>query len=246
MTLAESRVIALWAVPRSVSTAFEKTFSRRPGTRIVHEPFTDCYYFSAQARSQRYGHQPAKHGYDAAAAVTEICSVAAPLVFVKDLAFQAGPYLSDDFLRQATNTFIVRHPRVVLRSLRGLKPDFTEEEFGFEPLARLWRHVVDDLGQEPIVVEGDRFREAPEEQLREYCRRVGLSFDPQMLYWPDGRIRPWAEHERESQAKWHWTLEHSFGILAPQHGGGLPATEEEANVVERAEKIYDELREHLL
>jgi hypothetical protein len=233
-------------VPRSVSTAFEKTFSCRADTSIVHEPFTDCYYFGAQARSHRYGHQPAKLGFDATDAIGMIHSASAPVVFVKDLAFQAEPYLPDDFLRQATNTFIVRHPRVVLRSLRDLKPDFTEEEFGFEPLARLWRQVVDGLGQEPIVVEGDRFRESPETQLREYCRRVRLGFDARMLSWPDGRIRQWADDERESQAKWHRTLEHSNGILPPRHSGQLEVSPEEANVVERAEKIYEELREYML
>jgi hypothetical protein len=240
------RVIALWAVPRSVSTAFEKTFSRRPDTRIVHEPYTDCYYFGGEARSHRYGHQQILAGYRPADAEAAILDPPRPVVFVKDLAFQAEPYLHDEFLARLTSTFIVRHPRVVLRSLRRLKPDFTEEEFGFEPLARLWRHVVDDLRQEPVVVEGDRFRAAPEAQLREYCHRVGIAFAPEMLSWPDGRIRQWADHEQESQAKWHSTLERSRGILPPDPYEGIEVLPHEVDVVERAEKFYEELRAYLL
>ncbi|GAA0907533.1 sulfotransferase-like domain-containing protein [Virgisporangium aurantiacum] len=240
------RVVVLWAAPRSVSTAFEKAFSRRPSTRIVHEPFTDCYYFSENARSRRYGRQPDRLGYGPAAAIDEIYGCAAPLVFVKDLAFQAEPYVPDEFLAAATNTFIVRRPRVVLRSLRGLKPDFTEEEFGFEPLARLLRHVVEDLSQEPVVVEGDRFREAPEVQLRRYCERIGVDFDSRMLSWPDGRIRAWAPHERESQAKWHRTLETSTRIIPPEPAGHVDIRPEEADVVRRAEKVYAELQGYML
>jgi hypothetical protein len=152
----------------------------------------------------------------------------------------------DEFLAAATNTFIVRQPRVVLRSLRRLKPDFTEEEFGFEPLARLLRHVVEDLSQEPVVVEGDRFREAPEVQLRRYCERIGVDFDSRMLSWPDGRIRAWAPHERESQAKWHRTLETSTRIIPPEPAGHVDIRPEEADVVRRAEKVYAELQGYML
>lgn len=117
----ERRFVALWAVPRSVSTAFEKTFSCRTDTRVVHEPYTDCYYFGPERRSARYGNQPQQADYDARAAAQAVFSVAAPVVFVKDLAFQAGPYLTDNLLTRITSTFIIRHPRRVLRSLTPLK-----------------------------------------------------------------------------------------------------------------------------
>ena len=45
--------VVIWAVPRSVSTAFEKALSRSQGVVAVHEPFTDCYYFGPTRRSSR-------------------------------------------------------------------------------------------------------------------------------------------------------------------------------------------------
>ena len=62
------RILALWAVPRSTSTAFAKAISGGEGVRVLHEPFTDCYYFGPQRRSKRYGDSPIVAGYDAAAA----------------------------------------------------------------------------------------------------------------------------------------------------------------------------------
>lgn len=51
----KTKTVALWASPRCVSTAFEKTFSQRSDTGIVHEPFCDVYYFSQWRISDRFG-----------------------------------------------------------------------------------------------------------------------------------------------------------------------------------------------
>jgi len=236
-----TNVIGLWAVPRSVSTAFEKAFSCRADSSVSHEPFTDCYYFGSQRRCARYGDQPHKNGFTGASAVAEILADPAPVVFTKDLAFQAGPYLSDELLAQITNTFIVRHPRTVLRSLTPLKPDFTEDEYGFTALARLFRRVT-KLGQHPrVVVEGDDFRRNPDEVLRAYCLAVGLRFDEAMLHWEDGRIRNWTPDEEQSQAKWHRTLEASHTVLPPTEDDSVPVPPERAQMYQRALDIYQEL-----
>lgn len=217
------RVVALWAIPRSVSTAFEKAFSRRSDTRIVHEPFTDCYYFSGKRKSDRYGNQPAKANFTGVAAARQVMAQTASLIFIKDLAFQAEPYVPDAFLREVCNTFIIRHPDAVLRSLLPLKPDFTEDEFGFTSLARLFVRVTNSLGQSPVVVDGTHFRVAPTDVLGRYCEIVGVSFQEAMLHWPDGRIKRWGPDEELSQARWHRRLESSHSILPPEDASSQPA-----------------------
>ncbi|MGW6950178.1 sulfotransferase-like domain-containing protein [Streptomyces xanthophaeus] len=241
-----SRTIALWAVPRSASTVFEKTFACRVDTRIAHEPFTDCYYFGSERRSQRYGQRPERADHCGARACAELEREQghAPVLFIKDLAFQAGPYLPDSFLARIRNTFILRHPRTVLRSLLPLKPDFTEDEFGFTALEGLFRRVVDDLGHEPIVVDGDDFRRSPEAVLRRYCAAVGLPFSAAMLHWQDGRIRAWSEGEAQSQAKWHRTLESSHCVLPPAEHEDVPVPRTREGQYERALEIYETIRSH--
>jgi hypothetical protein len=242
-----SRLIALWAVPRSVSTAFEKTFSRRPKTKIVHEPFTDCYYFGSERRSRRYGDRADKRTYSTADALNSIFVESASVTFVKDLCFQAEPYVPRAFLEATVNTFILRRPDAVLASLALLKPDFTEEEFGFVPLARMWHRIINELGHAPIVVDGDLFRSYPEEILREYCVRTGIDFDRRMLQWQNGRIREWSEGERDSQAKWHYTLEHSTGIIPSDQRPAIEVTAPmRVDIYERALEIYAMVSEHAI
>jgi hypothetical protein len=236
-------IVCAWATPRSVSTAFEKTFTGRGRTTVVHEPFTDCYYFGPHRRSSRYGDSSTVDTADGRAAIAAIChgSDRAADIFVKDLAFQAEPYLPDSFLAGVTNTFLLRHPRVVYQSLLPLKPDFTEDEFGFTALHRLFGRVTADLGQRPVIVEGTIFRRSPGVVLRRYCERVGLAFDPRMLYWEDGRIRAWGPGEEQSQARWHLTLEASHTILPPDEVGDIEVPPERMSMFRRAVDIYDEI-----
>jgi len=245
-----TRIIALWAVPRSVSTPFERMFAERDDTTVVHEPFTECFYFSDGRASARYGDAPGFAGYDGARAVEEIerAAAAGAVVFVKDLAFQAAPYVPRRFLASITSTFIVRHPLVVLGSLRRLKPDFTEAELGFLPLHELWTAATDLGGGPPVVVEGDAFRAEPARVARAYCERVGIEFDPTMLTWADGRIRPWLPHERESQAKWHGTLERSRGILPPAAAAPPRDVVDEAHepMYRRALEVYERVAANAL
>ena len=43
--------LALWAVPRSVSTAFERVFIDRDDALVLHEPFSHAYYHGPRAEA---------------------------------------------------------------------------------------------------------------------------------------------------------------------------------------------------
>jgi len=134
------------------------------------------------------------------------------LVFVKELAFQGEPYVSDALIAQATHLFILREPTTVYASLIKLKPDFTEDEFGFTALMSAFRRV--QLYQTSIsVFDGSVFRDNTKAALRHACNAIGIGFNTKMLRWENGYIRRWLPHERDSQSKWHTTLEASRGII---------------------------------
>jgi hypothetical protein len=157
----QPKIVALWGVPRSISTAFEKTFSQRSDTEIVHEPFADVYYFSQWRRSQRFGDCPSQSEYSPVMAIESIRSKKSPLVFFKDMAFQALPYITPEFLGSVINTFIIRHPLETIASVYKNNFRLNEEEFGFTAIAEMFSLVTNDFKKKPIVVEANSFRRNP-------------------------------------------------------------------------------------
>jgi hypothetical protein len=231
-----------------MSTAFAKAISGCPEVLVLHEPFTDCYYFGPQRRSSRYGDSAAVVDFDAAAAVAAIHRASASTnrtVFFKDLAFQAYHYVPDHLLAQAANTLLIRHPARVMASLMRLKPDFSEEELGFQALDALHRRISDLQSAPPPVLEGEWFRSHPRLILRDFCEAHDLPFSEGMLRWTSGTLRPWLPHEGESQQKWHSTLESSSTILPPEGPAPrLVLSTPQQEMLERALEIYDRLAPH--
>ncbi len=232
--------IFLWATPRSVSTAFERVMKNSPELEVVHEPFTDAYYFGPDRRSSRYGDRdPAEFMADPIEIENSIRNCRpGKRTFVKELAFQGEPYVSNAMLSEAQHLIITRHPAAVYASLIKLKPDFTEEEFGFTALKNLYKRLK-NMGIDPIVIDVDVFRAEPEATIRRVCEAISITFYPDMLHWSDGRIRQWKSGEKQSQAVWHETLERSHTILKPDLT--LPIIEQhvrESAWFERALKIF--------
>jgi hypothetical protein len=47
-------VLALWATPRTVSTAFERMMIERGDHLVLDEPWSRAYYFGPDRRSDRF------------------------------------------------------------------------------------------------------------------------------------------------------------------------------------------------
>jgi len=236
-------IVGHWCVPRSASTAFEKCFSQRTDTTIVHEPFTNCYYFSNWRRSDRYGDYEGMVDYSSEKCIELINESDGSIVFFKELGFQALHYTNMDFFASIKNTFMIQHPLFVLESLYKLKPDFSEEEFGFTALYELWLKVTQVLKQETLVVDSNTFRSNPEKTLQIYCAHLNIDYQINMPKWESGRIAEWEPHESESQAKWHSTLEQSNGILPPDFVlPNIDIRPEHEEIYHRALEIYELLK----
>lgn len=243
------KVIALWGPARSLSTTMVKSFEQRSDCAVEHEPFNDCYYFSTGRVTGMYGDQDDLLGYDGAAAQSRILGHDQELVFFKDMAYLALPYVADDFLRRCTNTFIVRDPRLTLHSRKKLRSAVGEFEFGFTALWTMWRRVVREFRQPAVVIDGEQLRAAPERVLRRYCDAVGIAFDQQMLRWQSGPLRNWQSHEADAQTRWHGTLERSAGFIAtttPPQEMQFDFTPAEWHMVDHAMVIYEEIQRHAL
>jgi Sulfotransferase domain len=221
--MADARPIALWAVPRSLSTAFERVFVERDDLEVLHEPFSAAYYYGPDRLSERYADEAPKPENSYESVLAEVFRPRERRLFLKDMPYQAKGVMSRVFISRFTNTFIIRDPKYVLSSLYKMWPDFTLEETGFEQIYWAFRYA-EEAGQDPVVVDAMTFSEHPVGILSVYCERVGVPFRPDALSWEPGEVEKWKSWEG-----WHEAAQQSTGIeRAERRDPELPGELQEA------------------
>ncbi|MDQ3910669.1 MAG: sulfotransferase family protein [Actinomycetota bacterium] len=221
----QSKPTALWAVPRSISTAFERVFVERGDFKVFHEPFSASYYYSTERRSDRFAGEEPKAEYGYAEVLARILSPSEKPVFFKDMAYHAASLLSRDFAARFANTFIIRDPRFVLVSLYKFWPDFTFEESGYERLHDLFQYATEE-GQKAVVVDATDFLNDPEGIVAAYCETLGIPFVPEALSWEPREVPEW-----QIWSEWHEDAEKSTGIKRQ-------LVEQKPEIPEGLEEVY--------
>ena len=201
-----SKGVALWAVPRSVSTALERVFVERGDFKVFHEPFSASYYYSPERRSDRFAGTEPKEDYGHEQVSARMLEHQEKPVFFKDMAYHVAGFMTWEFVSRFTNTFIIRDPAPVIASLYRFWPDFTLEETGYAQQHRLFELAVEN-GEDPAVVDAADLTGNPEGTIRAYCEKLGVPFMPEALSWEPGEVSGW-----EMWADWHEEAQESTGI----------------------------------
>jgi sulfate adenylyltransferase len=221
----KEKPVALWAVPRSISTAFERVFVERDDFEVLHEPFSASYYYGEDRLSDRFADAEPKAEYDFERVAEDVFRPREERVFLKDMAYHAKKLLSPEFASRFVNTFIVRDPKYVLMSLYKMWPDFTLEETGYEDLYRMFRYAT-DAGEEVAVVDAMTFSENPAGVLAAYCEHLEVPFTAGSLTWESRDVKRWDNWEG-----WHADAQESTGIK--------PATRRDPELPEELQEAYE-------
>lgn len=240
-------LLALWATPRSTSTAFEWMMRQRGDFACHHEPWNELYYYGEDRVSGRDAHVSARPGHTYDAVWNELIGQAtAEHVFVKDFAYSVEHSLTDGRLDAMTHTFLVRDPVRVVQGMAKHWPDCTWDEVGFESLHRLFHRIADRDGQAPPVMMSDALLDRPVATAEAYCNAVGIEFRPEALEWEAGD-RSSVSWYGEGSGPWHDNLRASTGIQRPKTAyPPLDDTPRLAELAERARPLYKELSTYAL
>ncbi len=238
-------LLALWATPRSTSTAFEWMMRQRGDLACHHEPWNEAYYYGVDRVSDRDAHVAARLGHDFDTVWRDLLGAARTGgVFVKDFAYSVEHTLTDDRLAAMTHTFLVRDPKRVVQGLGKHWPDCTWDEVGFESLHRLFHRIADRDGTPPPVMASEHLLDDPAGTTRAYCEAAGIPFIAEALEWDAGE-RSEVSWYNEGSGAWHDNLRASTGIQKPTTS--YPPLEENPRLMEmyeRALPLYADLRAH--
>ena len=185
-----NKILALWATPRSTSTAFEWVMANRGDRVCFHEPYNEAYYYGEDRRHDRYfiadPKLETKQGLTIAAVHRKLVDLSEKEnVFIKDFAYSISHIAGDDFLNAFTHTFLIRDPEKVLTSMHARWSDIALSEIGFEDLNTLFKRVADRTGLAPLVIDSDELLQSPESGMQIYCQAVGIPFISEAMSWKD-------------------------------------------------------------
>jgi len=182
------KILALWAVPRSTSTAFEWMMRMRGDMTCFHEPFGEVWYQGESPdwpRLQPDSVRTPGLTYQSAWAALRAAAADGP-VFVKDFPLYLDALWSDDFFDCFTHSFIIRDPAKTLASMYRHWPDFHIKETGFAEQRALFDHLASKSCAPPPVIDSDDLLEDPAGMVAAWCQAVGIDFIEEALRWAPG------------------------------------------------------------
>jgi hypothetical protein len=240
----QSQVIAMWAHPRAVSTAFLRMMIERGDVTVLHEPLVTLAY---------HGSLQVPDGRDGVLTVTDPAELLRHLdalgrsrpVFFKDTLEYRHPVLCDqpELIAGFQHTFIVRHPAKAIASHYAMKSDVTLSDIGYEHQYDLFEAVWKRTGRRPVVITAEGLLERPAEVVEAYCDAVGLEFRPEALNW-----RPEDRPEWRKSARWHRDAADSAGFSALEKTYEVTVDNNERlrSYYGHHRPFYDRLVEHAL
>lgn len=229
--------IALWAAPRTASTAFDKMVRTRGDLDVLTEPFSAPYYDGPEQRSTRFPVTDPDATFEAT--LVAVLGSDRPR-FVKEMAYQLGPLLRSDVLERFTSSFLVRDPAWAIPSLLRVWPDATLEETGYDAQLAAFELVSEAMGAPPPVMDSDDLRREPDGAIERWCAAVGIDHRPHALHWEPGLPEGW-----ERWRDWFETAAASTGFAPPPDGPPPPLTGRAAVLVERCRPAYEAMTTHL-
>ena len=224
-------ILALWSVPRSASTAFERMVIERGDHHVVDEPFSVHYYFGERKVSDRFTEVEPSSSPEAIHA-SLVAAAATKPVFFKDMAYHLAGAPVADLLPEYRSSFLVREPSGVLASLEARWPDFTDDEAGYIALHAL----VAATGDEAVIIDHDDLCREPARVIAAWCELMDIPFLPEALTWEAGMRPEWARW-----ADWHASSAASTGFR-PREVTRRELSERTRKVAERVQPLYDDLR----
>lgn len=234
--MSKHKPIALWAVPRSISTAFERIFVERDDFEVFHEPFSIPYYYGEERKSDRFADEEPHEEQRYEDVMREVLAPSGKRVFIKDMAYYVDGLMDTDFVRNFSNTFLIREPSQVIASLSKIWPDFTLEETGYEHLHRMYGHAV-EAGEDPVVIDAHDFSRDTDAVVSTYCQKLGIPFESDALTWEKREVPEW-----EAWDEWHEDAQKSTEVKE-MPGEEVPLPSNLQTAYEFCLPYYEELYE---
>ncbi|XP_071944181.1 uncharacterized protein [Antedon mediterranea] len=253
MTSSRNAHVFLWAVPRSLSTAFTRSMESIDNVAIYYEPYGCADHYGPEGRLFSMDNSPAEleYTYDKVKASLEDKSLENKCVFVKDMGYAVHKRY-DKIAKGYKHSFLIRHPiksflsyyNVMVSTgaddVDGDLSRWLPEGLGYQELWELYCYLENKNGKKPFVVNADDLLKNPKQVLQKYCEAVGFEYNDGLLSW-----------DRKPSVEWNvaqsiWDIEPFYNWLSNSLTAGgfkkelskpIPSIEELPKIVQEYVQI---------
>tara|TARA_B110000438_G_scaffold108061_1_gene106120 strand:+ start:363 stop:1079 length:717 start_codon:yes stop_codon:yes gene_type:complete len=206
------KIINLISGPRNLSTALMYSFSQRPDTQVIDEPFY-AHYLSSTGIS----HPGRKETLETMSSNinkvldnifnTSGCEV----LFLKNMAHHHQE-MDLSFLKNMTNLFLVRNPSQLIASFAQVIKNPQMKDIGLKKSWELYKIICEMDNTSPGVLDSAQILKDPPKLLEKLCKKLDIKFYDSMLSWSEGGIKEdgaWADF-------WYKNVHKSTGFIKQQ------------------------------
>ena len=173
-----NKILALWAVPRSTSTAFEWMMRQRGDLNCFHEPYGEAWYQGEEPLWPRLTEDSVRTpGLTLGSVHAKLLKAAdsAP-VFIKDFPHYVSHLWDDAFLDNFNHSFLIRDPAEVAASFAATTGNVTANDIGTARQTEIFEQARELTGRDWPVIEGRDVLADPERMLPAICREIDIPF----------------------------------------------------------------------
>ncbi len=252
--------IAMWAVPRSRSTAITRAFEQLDECIIYDEPLYGAYFVNINSDYQFLEKRVREIWNDDLLKYPEtdyqkvIQQLTGNLPEDKSFSFQKHisryllPKFGRNWLKSMKNFFLIRDPREsIISTWKPLKSTGHEWRLtcygiGWEQHYALFKEIEALTGQKPLVIDSTDLVKDPRKYLEALCFELGIDFSEKMLSWsqnPKDTKLIWGQTD---YSKWYEKVLNSQGFFYEAKEIEIPALL--MPFVKSAIPFYEELFEY--
>ncbi|MDQ7027677.1 MAG: HAD family hydrolase [Anaerolineae bacterium] len=242
--MTEQRYIAMWSGPRNISTAMLRSWGNRADTWVVDEPFYAHYL--TQTEHDHPGAEAIIDSYETdwrkvAQQLTGDVPHDKAIYYQKHMTHHMLPHMDKTWMQKVTNCFLLREPRLVVKSFAKVIRNPKIDQTGFPQQLDIFNSVRQQSGTIPPVIDAQDVLRDPRRTLSKLCEAINVPFDEAMLSWAAGKRETdgiWAEY-------WYAAVEQSTEFMPYKHDES-PAPQHLQALVDECQAIYEALAQYKL
>ncbi|NEP27448.1 sulfotransferase domain-containing protein [Moorena sp. SIO3I6] len=194
----KTKHIAMWACPRTRSTAITRAFEQIDDCIIYDEPLHHfCFFNMANDYENEIKDFPSdylvKYPNTNYSSIIEKLTGDLPegksFSFQKHLSYHLIPGFDKSWISKVKNFFLIRDPRETVTSYWKVKKagGFNWEEsksfLGWEEQYNLFKQIQDITKEKPLVIDSGDLLKNPRNYLKNLCEKLGIDFSEKMIRW---------------------------------------------------------------